>query len=115
LRTGSELSSNESIKQMCAAGFGPAYLSLHTCVLEIKTGLRAILPIPNNPFEREWFVVRLASRRPVPQVAAAFEHFLRAKGQSEILKQIPALQRTVLRKNQITQRIRERRAGLART
>ena len=32
-RLGSELSSNESIKQMCAAGFGSAYLSLHTCVL----------------------------------------------------------------------------------
>jgi len=90
LRIGSELSSNESIKQMCAAGFGPAYLSLHICMLEIQSGLLAILPIPNNPFEREWFVVRLASR-PVPQVAAAFEHFLRTKGQSEILKQIPAL------------------------
>ena len=106
LRIGSELSSNESIKQMCAAGFGPAYLSLHTCVLDIKAGLLAILPIPNNPFEREWFVVRLASR-PVPPVAAAFEHFLRIKGQGEILKQIPALRRPVLRKNQITPRIRE--------
>jgi hypothetical protein len=66
-------------------------------VLEIKAGLLAILPIPNNPFEREWFVVRLASK-PMPQVAAAFEHFLRIKGQSEILKQIPALRRPVLRK-----------------
>jgi hypothetical protein len=36
----------------------------------------------------------------VPPVAAAFEHFLRIKGQSEILKQIPALRRPVLRKNQ---------------
>jgi DNA-binding transcriptional LysR family regulator len=97
LRIGSELSSNESIKQMCAAGFGPAYLSLHTCVLEIKAGLLAILPIPNNPFERQWFVVRLASK-PVPQVAAAFEHFLRTKGQSEIRKQIPALRRRAPRK-----------------
>jgi LysR family transcriptional regulator, low CO2-responsive transcriptional regulator len=98
LRIGSELSSNEAIKQMCAAGFGPAYLSLQTCVLEIKAGLLAILPMPNNPFEREWFVVRLASR-PVPQVAAAFEHFLRIKGQSEILKQLPALRHLVVRKN----------------
>jgi DNA-binding transcriptional LysR family regulator len=87
LRIGSELSSNESIKQMCAAGYGPAYLSLHTCVLEIKAGMLALLPIPNNPFEREWFVVRLASKS-VPKVAAAFEHFLRIKGQSEILKQL---------------------------
>jgi DNA-binding transcriptional LysR family regulator len=90
LRIGSELSSNESIKHMCAAGFGPAYLSLHSCVLELKAGLLAILPMPNNPFEREWFVVRLASR-PVPQVATAFEQFLLLNGQSEILKQVPSV------------------------
>src|SRR5690606_18167479 len=35
-RIGSELSSNEAIKQMCAAGFGIAFLSMHTCVLEMK-------------------------------------------------------------------------------
>ncbi len=108
LRIGSELSSNESIKQMCAAGFGPAYLSLHTCVVEIKAGLLAILPMPNNPFEREWFVVRLASR-PAPQVAAAFEQFLCIKGQSEILKQVLALRHPMLHKTEITERIREGR------
>jgi DNA-binding transcriptional LysR family regulator len=90
LRIGSELSSNESIKQMCAAGFGPAYLSLHSCALEIQAGLLSILPMANNPFEREWFVVRLASRT-VPHVAAAFEAFLRREGQSEIRKQLPGL------------------------
>jgi DNA-binding transcriptional LysR family regulator len=62
LRIGSELSSNESIKQMCAAGFGPAYLSLHTCVLEMNVGLLKMLPLPNNPVEREWFVVRIAAK-----------------------------------------------------
>jgi DNA-binding transcriptional LysR family regulator len=88
LRIGSELSSNESIKQMCAAGFGPAYLSLHTCVLEMQAGLLALLPMPCNPFEREWYVVHLAAK-PLPQLAAAFEQFLCSKGQSEILKQLP--------------------------
>ena len=87
LRIGSELSSNESIKQMCAAGFGPAYLSLHTCMLEIEAGLLKLLPMPNNPIEREWFAVRLAERT-VPQVAAAFENFLRRRGQTEIDKQL---------------------------
>jgi DNA-binding transcriptional LysR family regulator len=89
LRIGSELSSNESIKQMCAAGFGPAYLSLHTCMLEMQAGLLALLPMPGNPFEREWFVVHLAAR-PLPKLAEAFEQFLCSKGQSEILKQMPA-------------------------
>jgi DNA-binding transcriptional LysR family regulator len=88
LRIGSELSGNETLKQMCAAGFGPAYLSLHTCVLEVKAGLLALLPLPNNPFEREWYVARLAAKE-VPAVALAFERFLCSKGQGELTKQLP--------------------------
>jgi DNA-binding transcriptional LysR family regulator len=87
LRIGSELSSNESIKQMCAAGFGPAYLSIHTCVLEIRAGELALLPLPNNPVLREWHVVRLAARK-LPPVALAFEEFLRTRGQAEIHRQV---------------------------
>lgn len=83
LRVGSELSSNESIKQMCAAGFGPAYLSLHTCILEMQAGLLEMLPLPDNPIEREWYVVRVASRQ-LSHVALAFEQFMRDKGQAEI-------------------------------
>jgi DNA-binding transcriptional LysR family regulator len=89
LRIGSELSSNEAIKQMCAAGFGPAYLSLHSCVLELKTGMLKMLPMPNNPFDRDWFVVRLASRQ-IPQVAMKFESFLREHGQSELALDMPS-------------------------
>jgi DNA-binding transcriptional LysR family regulator len=89
LRIGSELSGNEAIKQMCAAGFGPAYLSLHTCILEIKASLLAVLPLPNNPFLREWFVVRLFANK-VPPLALAFERFLCHKGQSEVAKQFPS-------------------------
>ncbi len=87
LRIGSELSSNEAIKQMCAAGFGPAYLSMHTCVLEMNAGLLKMLPMANNPVEREWFVVRVASRQ-MPQVTLAFDEFLRLKGQAEIERQL---------------------------
>jgi DNA-binding transcriptional LysR family regulator len=87
LRVGSELSSNESIKQMCAAGFGPAYMSLHTCILEMNAGLLKMLPVPNNPIQREWYVVRVASKQQ-SQVAIAFEQFLREKGQSEINRQV---------------------------
>ena len=87
MRIGSELSSNESIKQMCAAGFGPAYLSMHTCILEMNAGLLKLLPMANNPVEREWYVVRMASKQ-LPQVAMAFEQFLRTKGQAEIHRQM---------------------------
>ena len=83
LRIGSELSSNEAIKQMCIAGFGPAYLSLHTCILEMKAGLLALLPMPGNTIEREWFVVHSPSKQ-LPQVAVAFERFLRLRGQAKI-------------------------------
>ncbi len=87
LRIGSELSSNESIKQMCAAGFGPAYLSMHTCILEMNAGLLKLLPLANNPIEREWFVVRVAAKK-LPQVALAFEQFLLQQGQAEIHRRV---------------------------
>ena len=86
LRVGSEMSSNEAIKQMCAAGFGVAFLSLHTCVLELDAGVLKLLPLPDNPIERDWFVMHLASRQ-LPQVATAFEQFLVEHAQAQILRQ----------------------------
>jgi DNA-binding transcriptional LysR family regulator len=86
-RIGSELSSNEAIKQMCAAGFGIAFLSMHTCVLEMNAGLLAVLPVPGNPVVRDWYVMHLASRQ-LPQVALAFEDYLRANGQAQIDAQL---------------------------
>lgn len=87
LQIESELSSNEAIKQMCAAGFGVAFLSLHTCVLELNAGLVKLLPLRGNPVERDWYVIRLASRQ-LPTVATAFEEFLRAQGQVRNLAQL---------------------------
>ncbi|MDR6536499.1 LysR family transcriptional regulator [Variovorax soli] len=87
LRIGSELSSNEAIKQMCAAGFGIAFLSMHTCVLEMNAGLLGLLPVPDNPIVRDWYVMHLSSRQ-LPQVALAFEDYLRAHGQAQIEQQL---------------------------
>ena len=87
LRIGSEMSSNEAIKQMCAAGFGVAFLSLHTCVLELEAGVLQVLPLPGNPIERDWFVMHLASRQ-LPQVAAAFEKFLIDQAQAQVQRQL---------------------------
>ena len=84
LRVGSELSSNESLKQMCVAGFGPTYLSMHTCMLELKDGVLKMLPLDPNPVARQWFVVRLPSRSPT-QITLAFEQFLRDEGQAQIV------------------------------
>jgi DNA-binding transcriptional LysR family regulator len=90
LRIGSELSSNEAIKQMCAAGFGIAFLSMHTCVLEMNAGLLTLLPVPGNPIVRDWYVMHLASRQ-LPQVALAFEDYLRKHGQAQIQQQLGPL------------------------
>lgn len=87
LRIGSELSSNEAIKHMCAAGFGVAFLSMHTCVLEMEAGVLALLPMEHNPIERDWYVMHLAARQ-LPQVALAFERFLVERGQEEIHRQL---------------------------
>jgi DNA-binding transcriptional LysR family regulator len=86
LRIGSELSSNEAIKQMCAAGLGVAFVSLHTCALELDAGLLQLLPLAHNPIERQWFVMHLAGRR-LPHAATAFERYLVAHGQQHILRQ----------------------------
>jgi DNA-binding transcriptional LysR family regulator len=83
----SELSSNEAIKQMCVAGFAPAYLSLLTCPLELNAGLLKVLPLPNNPTISSWHVVRL-SGQPIPKVASAFEAFLINCAAAEILAPI---------------------------
>jgi DNA-binding transcriptional LysR family regulator len=83
LRIGSEMSSNEAIKQMCAAGFGVAFLSLHTCMLELDAGVLQTIALPGHPIEREWFVIHLASRQ-LPQVAVAFEQFLSEQAQAQI-------------------------------
>jgi len=105
MRIGSELSSNEAIKQMCAAGFGVAFLSLHTCVLEMNAGLLALLEMRNNPIEREWYVMHLASRQ-LSQVANAFETFLREHGQAEVDARLPAVKPIAAKKRKAAARLR---------
>ncbi|MGY4831029.1 LysR family transcriptional regulator [Sphaerotilaceae bacterium SBD11-9] len=90
LRIGSEMSSNEAIKHMCAAGFGVAFLSLHTCPLELGAGLLAVLPMAGNPLQRDWYAMHLAARR-LPQVASAFKQFLADEGQGLIHAQLRAV------------------------
>ena len=87
---GAEMSSNEALKQMCASGFGVAFLSMHTCTLELDAGRLALLPVTGNPIERHWHVMHLAARR-LPQVASVFTQFLVEQGQRLILEQLHPL------------------------
>ena len=87
LHIGSELSSNESIKQMCIAGLAPAYLSLHSCALEIRAGLLAVVPMTNNPMNRRWYVMHTQNKA-LSRVAGVFMDHLIEKGASEIERQL---------------------------
>jgi DNA-binding transcriptional LysR family regulator len=90
LAVGAELSSNESIKQLCIAGLGPAYMSLQSCLLEIRAGLLSVLPLPNNPLNRRWNVVHL-EHKPLSKVAYVFMEHLIRNGQKEIEQQLTKL------------------------
>lgn len=83
MKLGTETSSNEAIKQLCAGGYGVAFISLHACVLELLTGMLAQVPLPGHPIEREWYVISMAER-PLPAAAAAFAAFLREHGQARL-------------------------------
>ena len=81
LHIGSELSSNEAIKQLVEAGLGISFLSLHACSLEFQAGLLALLPLPGNPIERDWYVMHVSDKR-LPHVASLFRDFLIDHGMS---------------------------------
>jgi DNA-binding transcriptional LysR family regulator len=79
IHIGSELSSNEAIKQLVEAGLGISFLSLHACSLEFQAGLLALLPLPDNPIERDWYVMHVSDKR-LPHVASLFRDFLIEEG-----------------------------------
>ena len=95
LSMGAELSSNESIKQLCIAGLGPAYLSLQSCLLEIRAGLLSVLPLANNPMNRRWHVVHLENK-PLSQVATVFMEHLIRHGQADIERQLELMSKIPL-------------------
>ncbi len=87
LRVGSEMNSNEAIKQMAVAGLGVAFVSMHTCVLEMQTGLLRLVALPGNPIVRQWYVMHLADKQ-LSAVATAFREYLVERGQADIDRQL---------------------------
>ncbi|NML76012.1 LysR family transcriptional regulator [Rhizobium sp. S-51] len=76
---GTEMGSNETIKQAVIAGLGIAFLSAHTIEQEIKLGRLVILDVVDTPIRRQWFSVSRADRATNPAMQA-FEKFLLAEG-----------------------------------
>ncbi|MYM24808.1 LysR family transcriptional regulator [Duganella sp. FT135W] len=87
---GSEVSSNEAIKRMVAAGLGVGFLSVHACGLEFEAGLLATLPI--NLVEADWHIMHL-SDQPIPKVAAAFQDFVIENGQDLVARELEGFYR----------------------
>jgi DNA-binding transcriptional LysR family regulator len=78
-RIGMEISSNETIKQAVIAGLGIAFISAHTIASEIHDGRLVILDVAGLPVVRQWYVVRLATKRLMP-AAGALRDFMVAEG-----------------------------------
>ena len=60
------LGSNETIKQAVMAGMGVSLISLHTLMLELKTGALRILDVQGTPIERKWYLVHMNGKRLLP-------------------------------------------------
>ena len=84
-----EASSNETIKQSVAAGFGLAFASAHAVGLEVESGRLAILEVTGFPVRRQWLAVHRRGKH-LPAVTRAFAEFLRIEGERAIARQVPA-------------------------
>jgi DNA-binding transcriptional LysR family regulator len=100
LNFGSEVSSNEAIKRMVAAGLGLGFLSVHACALEFEAGLVRLLPMAGNPVEADWHIMHLAGQ-PIAKVAAAFQDFVIDQGQVLVERELEAFYRPPARRRRV--------------
>jgi len=89
LRSSTEMSSNETIKQAVMAGMGVSFLSAHTIGLELKTRRLVTLPVSGLPVMREWHVIHLARKRLSP-IAQGFKDLLIAEGAALVRRAVGA-------------------------
>jgi LysR family transcriptional regulator, low CO2-responsive transcriptional regulator len=79
LTTGTEMSTNEAIKQAVQAGMGLGILSLHTVALELEAKRLAVLDVQSFPIMRDWYVVHRKGKR-LTASAQTFKEFLLSEG-----------------------------------
>lgn len=70
-RAGSEMSSNEAVKQAVQAGLGLGLVSAQTVELELQVGRLVVLPVETFPIVRHWYVVHRSHKR----LSAAAQQF----------------------------------------
>ena len=76
---GTEMDSNETIKQAVMAGLGIAFISAHTIAFEVAAGRLAALDVAGLPIRRQWYWVTRRDRVVTPALAA-LQDFLSKKG-----------------------------------
>ncbi|PJG47094.1 LysR family transcriptional regulator [Sphingobium sp. LB126] len=76
---GTEMGSNESIKQAVMAGLGVAMISAHTVAQEVHQGRLVVLAAEATPIVRQWFCITMTGRALTP-AAAALRDFLISEG-----------------------------------
>lgn len=79
LTTGTEMSTNEAIKQAVQADMGLGILSLHTVALELETKRLTVLDVQSFPIMRDWYVVHRKGKR-LTATAQMFKEFLLNEG-----------------------------------
>lgn len=88
---GTEMGSNETIKQAVMAGLGVAFISAHTIEAEMLLGRLAVLDVEGMPIRRQWFSVSRQDRSSSPSMQA-FNEFLVREGPAH-LPRIPGTER----------------------
>lgn len=76
---GTEMDSNETIKQAVMAGLGIAFISAHTVASEVAERRLTVLDVVGLPIRRQWFSVMRSDRTLTPAMAA-FCGFLAEQG-----------------------------------
>ncbi|MXN63977.1 LysR family transcriptional regulator [Stappia sp. GBMRC 2046] len=89
---GTEMGSNETIKQAVMAGLGVAFISAHTIEAEMQLGRLAVLDVEGMPIRRQWFSVSRQDRSTSPSMQA-FNGFLVRDGPA-YLPRVPGTERT---------------------
>lgn len=84
---GTEMGSNETIKQAVMAGLGVAFISAHTIEQELQLDRLVILDVAGMPIRRQWFAVSRADRSQSPAMRI-FQQFLTSEG-AQYLPVIP--------------------------
>jgi LysR family transcriptional regulator for metE and metH len=87
-----QIGSNETIKQAVIAGLGIAFISGHTIEAALENKSIVVLPVEGLPIIRQWYIVHLRQRQPMPAVSAIRKFFV-----DECHKYLPDIRASYLR------------------